>query len=110
MTDKAKVVNYSVEQTADLVAKYVAGETVANLATLFGKSTRSIVAKLSREGVYKAKAKEKSEARVTKDEMVAKIAEHLGVPEETIDSLEKATLGTLKLVLAALEAHDEVAE
>lgn len=97
-------VNYTQEVTADIVARYVAGEAVEAIATAVGKSTRSIVAKLSREGVYKSKAKAKGEARVTKDELVAKIAEHIGVAEDTIDSLEKATAGTLKIVLAALEA------
>lgn len=97
-------VNYTQEVTADIVARYVAGEAVEAIAQAVGKSTRSIVAKLSREGVYKSKAKAKGEARVTKDELVAKIAEHIGVAEDTIDSLEKATAGTLKIVLAALEA------
>ena len=97
-------VNYSAEMTADLVARYTAGEAVEALAAATGKSVRSIVAKLSREGVYKSKAKAKGEARITKDELVAKIAEHIGVAEETIDSLEKATAGTLKIVLEALEA------
>lgn len=110
MTDKAKAVNYTDELTKAILEKFAAGVSVADLATFAGKSTRSIVAKLSREGVYKAKGKEKAEARVTKDELVSKIAEHLGVPEDSVDSLEKATLGTLKIVLAGLEAHDEVAE
>lgn len=97
-------VNYSAEMTADIVARYTAGEAVDAIATAVGKSTRSVVAKLSREGVYVAKAKSKAEARITKDELVAKIAEHIGVAEESIDSLEKATAGTLKIVLEALEA------
>ena len=101
---KETVTNYSAEMTAELVAKYLAGETVETLATFAGKSVRSVVAKLSREGVYKSKAKAKTEVRVTKDELVARIAEHIGVAEETIDSLEKATAGTLKIVLEALEA------
>ena len=82
--------NYSAEMTADVVARYVAGETVEAIATAVGKSTRSVVAKLSREGVYKSKAKAKTEVRVTKDELVSRIAEHIGVAEETIDSLEKS--------------------
>jgi len=103
MTAAKIVVNYSVEMTADVVARYQAGETVEAIATFAGKSTRSIVAKLSREGVYTSKAKAKTAVRVTKDELVAQIAEHIGVDEETVDSLEKATAGTLKIVLAALQ-------
>jgi hypothetical protein len=52
MTDK--IVNYTAEQTAQLVANYQDGVTVERLAEMFGKTTRSVVAKLSREGVYQA--------------------------------------------------------
>lgn len=104
MTDIKTVANYSPELVTEVVARYVAGETVEVIAAFAGKSTRSIVAKLSREGVYVSKAKNKAEVRVTKDELVAQIASHIGVEEETIDSLEKATAGTLKIVLKALQA------
>jgi hypothetical protein len=103
MTTTKTAVNYSQEMTAEIIAGFQAGKTVEELAVFAGKSTRSIVAKLSREGVYTSKAKAKTEARVTKDELVSQIAEHIGVAEETVDSLEKATAGTLKIVLAALQ-------
>ena len=51
----AKTVNYTAEQTVEIVTAYQAGETVEALAERFQKSVRSIVAKLSREGVYKKK-------------------------------------------------------
>ena len=47
-----KPVTYTVEQTAELVAGYTGGTSVDELALKFGKSVRSVVAKLSREGVY----------------------------------------------------------
>jgi transposase-like protein len=97
-----KTQNYSVEVTAQLVEAFKAGATVEALANQFGKSTRSIVAKLSREGVYKAKTKDNAEARVTKAELVAKIAEGLGVEQEVLDSLEKATAQALTLVAEAV--------
>ena len=53
---KEKTVNYTPEQTAELVAAYVADSTEATVSAFaekLGKTTRSIVAKLSREGVYK---------------------------------------------------------
>ena len=68
MTDK--IVNYTPEQTAQLVANYKAGATVEALATMFGKTTRSVVAKLSREGVYTAKSKASGVARVKKADLV----------------------------------------
>jgi len=88
MTDKT--VNYTPEQTAQLVANYKAGATVETLATMFGKTTRSVVAKLSREGVYTAKSKTSGVARVKKSELVDRIANRVGVAPETFDSLEKA--------------------
>lgn len=103
MATNAKVVNYTAEQTAEIVARYNAGEAVDAIAEAFGKSVRSIVAKLSREGVYVAKAKSKADARVKKDELVAKIAEAIGADQEELDSLEKATAKALQLVLNAVK-------
>ena len=102
MTTKQPVANYSAEVTAEIITRYAAGETIEALATFAGKSTRSIVSKLSREGVYTSKAKTKAEARTTKGEFVAQIANAMGVDEEALDSLEKATASALKLVLTAV--------
>lgn len=100
MTDKT--VNYTPEQTAQLVANYKAGATVETLATMFGKTTRSVVAKLSREGVYTAKNKASGVARVKKSELVDRIANRVGVAPETFDSLEKANHEVLEAILANL--------
>ena len=54
-TKTTKTVNYTDEQTAKVVADYAAGVTVETIAEALGKTTRSVIAKLSREGVYKAK-------------------------------------------------------
>ena len=54
-TTKTVTVNYTVEQTAEMVSTYVAKPekaTVEALALKMGKSVRSVVAKLSREKVY----------------------------------------------------------
>jgi hypothetical protein len=109
MTAKAKVVNYTPEMTAEIVETYTAEatrETVEALAAKFGKTARSIVAKLSREGVYKkaeyvGKNGEKPE---TKEAKVAKIAALVGVPAEKMAGLEAATKVTLDLIVAALTA------
>jgi len=89
MTDKT--VNYSPEQTAQLVANYKAGATVETLATMFGKTTRSVVAKLSREGVYQAKSKSSGVARVKKAELVDRIASLCGATPEAFDTSKKPT-------------------
>ena len=99
MTEKP--VNYTPEQTALLVANYKAGESVEQLAEMFGKTTRSIVAKLSREGVYHAKTKN-TVTRVKKSELVDRIANRVGVAPETFDSLEKANHEVLEAILANL--------
>lgn len=95
-----KTVNYTNEQTAELVSAYVAGEAVEKIAERMGKSVRSIVAKLSREGVYKAKSAAKSAHRVTKAEMVAEIEKRIGAEAGTLESMEKAEKAALELVLA----------
>ena len=95
---KAKVVNYTAEQTAELVEQYKAGTSVEAIAVAVGKSVRSVVAKLSREGVYVAKAAVKAEGKATKADLVAKIAEKFGVEAETLKSLEKATKEALEVL------------
>ena len=72
----AKVVNYTPEQTANVVEQYIAGVTVEAIALAIGKSVRSVVAKLSRElkgtdNEYKAKtyATKAGEAVVKKDDL-----------------------------------------
>jgi len=92
MTDKT--VNYTPEQTAQLVAK--------SLAEMFGKTTRSVVAKLSREGVYQAKSKTSGVARVKKAELVDRIASLCGASPESFDSLEKANHEVLEAILTNL--------
>lgn len=100
MTDKT--VNYTPEQTAQLVANYKAGATVESLATMFGKTTRSVVAKLSREGVYTAKTKN-TVTRVKKSELVDRIASLCGATPEAFDSLEKANHEVLEAILTNLQ-------
>jgi len=100
-----KTVNYTEAQVAELVATYSADKseaTIAALATKMGKSTRSIVAKLAKEGVYQSKAKEAGKRVMLKSEMVAEIAALTGKNEEVLESLEKATGTALMAVLTVL--------
>ena len=78
-----KTVNYTPEQTAQMVADYQAGTSVEMIAESFGKTVRSVVAKLSREKVYVAKAyKTKSaETPVKKDVHADFIGEALGLTQ-----------------------------
>jgi hypothetical protein len=75
---------------------------VEALASKLGKTVRSVVAKLSKEGVYVSKAKEAGKREMLKAEMVAELAKLLGKTEEQMESLEKATGPALMAVLVAL--------
>lgn len=101
MTEKTvKAVNYTEEQTTKIVQDYAAGVSVEDIARELGKSTRSIVAKLSREGVYKKKTytTKTGDAPVKKDEHADYIGKALGLTEADTDSLTKAN----KLALAKI--------
>ena len=107
MTAKAKVVNYTPEMTAEMVETYTANptsETVEILAAKFGKTIRSVVAKLSREKIYKAKERttKTGEAIVKKDETADAIGAILKLTEADVTSLTKANKSALKAIFAAL--------
>jgi len=105
----AKAVNYTPEQTQKMVADYTTGVTVEAIAQELGKSVRSIVAKLSREKVYKAKEyKTKTgEAVVKKDAFADSIAQALGLTEADADSLTKANKTALKAIADFIAAEKQ---
>jgi hypothetical protein len=100
----AKAVNYTPEQTAKMVSEYQSGTTVESIAESLGKTVRSVVAKLSREGVYQAKTYvSKSGEPVAKKDMVADaIGNVLGLTEAETESLTKANKTALSKIFAAL--------
>lgn len=109
MSKAVKVENYTAEMTATVKADFAAGVPVAQIAEKVGKSLRSVVAKLSREGVYTKKAyvaKDGSKAE-TKAAILAKIAGKMGCEVESIGSLEAATKEALKAVFNALPSEVE---
>ena len=95
-------INYTDEQTTELVNAYQQGEAVEALAERFQKSVRSIVAKLSREGVYQPKTKAKGTGRVTKAALIQYMEELLQLDPQSLQSLEKAQTGALQALAAAL--------
>jgi molybdopterin converting factor small subunit len=100
-----KTVNYTPEMTATVVEGFKAGKTVEALATEVGRTVRSVIAKLSKEGVYKGKEKVAGKREMLKAEMVAAISTEIGVAEEVLESLEKATGPALMAVLKALRSE-----
>ena len=86
--------NYNEEQTKHIVEAYQSNpnrETVEALAKELSKSIKSIIGKLSREGVYRREIyKTKTgELPVTKVEIVSDIADNLGIEVESLSGLEK---------------------
>ena len=103
----AKTVNYTPEQTAKMVADYNAGVTVEAMAEALGKSVRSIVAKLSREGVYRKKTytTKTGEAVVKKDAWADYIGQALGLTEADTESLTKANKTALAKIADFIKAE-----
>lgn len=95
---------YTAEQTAELVSAYSANpsaNTVSDFAVKFGKTTKSIIAKLSREGIYqKAERVTKTGEPIIKKDSLANELEMLcGLTEAEADSLTKANKTALRKIL-----------
>ena len=92
--------NYTDEMVAKMVEAYIAEpnrDTVDSLAEQFGKTTRSIIAKLSREGVYQAQPRttKSGETVVSKSELVTMIAAHFDIEVPTLVKAGKQDLQKL---------------
>ena len=95
--------NYTDEQTKYMVEEYTRKPsriTVERLAKELEKSTKSIIGKLSREGVYRRSVyKTKTgETPVTKTELVNEIAYVFNVDPGVLAGLEKAPKNVLKVL------------
>jgi hypothetical protein len=99
----AKTVAYTPEQTFKLISAYKESpttETVNSFAVKFGKTVKSVVAKLSREGVYKkaeytTKSGDKPES---KKAIADEIGNFLKMDEGNISSLTKANKKALVMI------------
>ena len=100
-------VNYTPEQVDLMKEQYTKNpsrETVENLAETLDKSIKSIIGKLSREGVYrktvyKTKTGEDPE---TKKEIVESIADTLDIDYEPVAGLEKSPKAALKVLRSGI--------
>jgi len=95
--------NYTTEQVELMIQAYSANptrETVDELSRNFDKSVKSIIGKLSREGVYqKAVYKTKTgEIPITKAQLVENLADLLEIPSSKIMGLEKAPKQDIKFL------------
>jgi len=107
MTDKN--VNYTDEMTAKMAKVFADGtnSVVENIETIMGftgKSKRSVIAKLSNMGVYKAipRTTKTGAPVITKANLVAKIAVKVGVDLGELETMSKATKADLNTLLKAL--------
>jgi len=85
-------VNYTTDQVEQMVEMYTNGDPVVEIANVVGKSTRSVIAKLAREGVYVAKPRKVATGAVRKADIVATIANHIGADLETPTKASKDDL------------------
>lgn len=117
----AKTVNYTAEQTAELVAAYDVADSddsraavVAYFAESFNKKPASIRAKLVREKVYIKPETSGKRGGVKKSDLLEEIAEFTGTPAEILDSLNKATMFSLNRIVETFrdlrEERDNLAD
>jgi len=93
--------NYTNDLTTYIVEEYKSNpstKTVDKLADELGKSPKSIIGKLSREGVYQRAiyTSKTGETPVTKMELVSNIAENLDIEIEDLVGLDKSPKAALK--------------
>ena len=118
MTKKAP--NYTPEQTREIIAGYSevlqtkGSEAARNWAYAYAddhdRKRASVVAKLVREEVYEAPARQ-TKRKAKKADVVRAIAEICNTPDDVIGSLEKATGRALVAVYMTLrQMQDELAD
>ena len=100
-------VNYTPEQVDLMIEAYTktpSRETVESLAEQLDKSIKSIIGKLSREGVYKKTVyKTKTgENPETKKQIVEELSNWLDLNYEAVAGLEKSPKAALKLLREAI--------
>ena len=101
--------NYTEEQVEVMVAWYVAEptrDTVDIIAKEMNKSTKSVIGKLSREGVYKKQIyrTKTGEVPITKEQLISQLAELFEVDSSKLMGLEKAPKQVIKFL------HDTIGE
>lgn len=104
-----KTVNYTEAQTAELVEGYkvnATDATVAAFAAKFGKSVRSIRAKLVQAKVYQGKAAAKAKVATTKADLVESLEVMFDLDKGTLESLEKGSKAALEALIAAAQADE----
>ena len=97
------MINYTSEQViwmSNLYNQTPSRQTVEEIASTLEKSSKSVIGKLAREGIYqKAEYKSKTgEKPITKLQLVSSLAARLELEIDELAGLEKAPKGVLKLL------------
>lgn len=106
--------SYTPEETEYVVKIYKENptrETVEALATKLERSTKSIIGKLSREGVYRKSEylTKTGEKPVTKLELITEVEDILQLETGELEGMEKTPKPILKRLLEALR-EEEIGE
>ena len=101
------MINYTQDQVEYITNQYRLKpdrDTVEKLAEELDKSVKSIIGKLSREGVYRKTeyTTKTGEKPVTKLEIVQEMADLLEIPVDKLQGLEKSPKTVLKLLRNSL--------
>ena len=107
--------NYTEQETHMMVNEYLDNPcpaTVEELVERLGRSKKSIIGKLSREGVYRREVyvSKTGESPITKVEIVSNICEDLGIEIASLAGLEKSpktALRNLEKAVAGLTRFDD---
>ena len=102
-----EMINYTPEQVewmSNLYNQTPSRQTVEEIASTLEKSSKSVIGKLAREGIYqKAEYKSKTgEKPITKLQLVSSLAARLELETDELAGLEKAPKGVLKLLCESL--------
>jgi len=102
--------NYTESETKELIESYLLSptlDTVTELSVKFRKTRKSIISKLSKEGVYKRKiyTSKSGDIPITKLELLGMIEESLGKKFPNLDKAPKSTLLALKD--SVIQLHDD---
>ena len=98
---------YTTKETEYLLEEYLKAphkETVEKLAETLARSKKSIIGKLSREGVYRREVyvSKTGEKPITKMEIVSSIADSLGISDSDLQGLEKSPKEVLRKLQKAV--------
>ena len=100
-------INYTQDMVDLMTTRYSANptrETVEDLARELNKSIKSVIGKLSREGIYQKTEylTKTGEKPITKKELVTRIGEVLGIEYQALAGLEKSPKQALKSLTESL--------